>query len=365
MPAGPAPHADEFNAWLANGHAGEMAYLYRTAEERRDARLVFPGARSIVVLGWNYHLHDLPEEVRQDHARGLIARYAWGDDYHDVLRLLLEELADFARRESGGTAIARAYVDSGPILERDWAAAAGLGFIGKNTCFIRPRSGSWFFLAELLLDVEMEPSAMAAESHKPPIQPGKTGGTCGRCTRCLDVCPTNAFALPYTLDARRCISYLTIELKGPIPRELRPLLGNWVFGCDLCQDVCPWNRRFAQPRHSLALDAAIALGAPPLLDLIRLTPEEFRKRFRRSPVLRAKRRGFLRNVCVALGNWGSIEAIPALADALQDPEPLVRRHAAWALGRMEDRRRARNHLQNALAHEIDAQVRGEILAALE
>jgi len=167
------------------------------------------------------------------------------------------------------------------------------------------------------------------------------------------------------LDARRCISYLTIELKGPIPLELRPLLGNWVFGCDLCQDVCPWNRRFAQPRHPLALDAAIALGAPPLLDLVHLTPEAFRRKFRRSPVLRAKRRGFLRNVCVALGNWGSGEAIPALADALRDPEPLVRGHAAWALGRTTERRRARSHLQNALPYETDAQVRGEILAALE
>ena len=342
-----------------------MAYMSRTAEKRREARLAFPGVRSIVVLGWNYHLRELPEEVRRDPARGLIASYAWGDDYHDVLRPLLEELADFAHRESGGIATARAYVDTGPVLERDWAAAAGLGFIGKNTCFIRPRSGSWLFLAEILLDVELEPSVMETEARRLSTRPQETAGTCGRCTRCLDICPTQALVSPYILDARRCISYLTIELKGPIPMELRPLLGNWVFGCDLCQDVCPWNRRFARPRQPVALEAAITLGAPPLLDLVRLTPEAFRKKFRRSPVLRAKRRGFLRNVCVALGNWGSGEVVPALADALRDREPLVRGHAAWAMGRTEDRPRARSHLQNALAHEIDAQVRGEILAALQ
>ncbi|MCC7355926.1 MAG: tRNA epoxyqueuosine(34) reductase QueG [Anaerolineae bacterium] len=365
VPAGLAPHAGEFSDWLANGHAGELAYMSRTAEKRRDARLVFPGVRSILVLGWSYHLRELPEEVRRDPARGRIASYAWGYDYHEILRPLLAELTDFVRRESGGVAAARAYVDTGPVLERDWAAAAGLGFIGTNTCFIRPRLGSWLFLAELLLDVDLEPFVVEAETPDFSSRHREAAGTCGRCTRCLEICPTRAFVSPYVLDARRCISYLTIELKGPIPIELRPLLGNWVFGCDLCQDVCPWNQRFAKPRHPLALDAAIASGAPRLLDLIRLTPEMFRQRFRSSPILRAKRRGFLRNVCVALGNWGSSEAVPALADALRDPEPLVRGHAAWALGHTEERQRARRYLEHALSRETDDRTRTEIVAALQ
>jgi epoxyqueuosine reductase len=359
-PAGPAPHAAEFSAWLAAGRAGQMVYMANTAEKRRDPRQVLPGVRSIGVLGWNYHLGTLPTEVRHDPARGLIASYAWWQDYHDTLSPLLQELIAFIQRESDGQAHARAYVDTGPVLERDWAEAAGLGFIGKNTCLIRPRLGSWLFLAVLFLDVDLEPEA----EEPAATDPRRERGTCGRCTRCLDICPTGALVAPHVLDARRCISYLTIELKGPIPAELRPLMGNWVFGCDLCQDVCPWNRRFARPRHPLALDEAIERGAPRLLDLIRLTPQAFRERFQGSPVLRAKRRGFLRNVCVALGNWGSDETIPALADALQDAEPLVRGHAAWALGRIAHGQRPRRHLEAALRRETDDFARGEILAAL-
>lgn len=360
-PAGPAPHAAAFSAWLSAGWAGQMAYMARTAEKRCDPRRVLPGARSMLVLAWSYHLTPLPEEVRRDPSRGLIASYAWERDYHDALLPLLQELVAFVQSESGGKAHARAYVDTGPVLERDWAEVAGLGFIGKNTCLIRPSMGSWLFLAELLLDVDLEP----VPEDSSTTDPQTPRGTCGRCTRCLDICPTRALVAPYVLDARRCISYLTIELKGPIPAEVRPLMGNWVFGCDLCQDVCPWNRRFARPRHPLAPEAAVEMGAPSLLSLIRLTPQAFRGRFRGSPVLRAKRKGFLRNVCVALGNWGSDEAVPALADALQDEEPLVRGHAAWALGRIAGDRRVRRHLEAALHRETDDFARSEIVAALQ
>ena len=352
---GVAPHADAFDAWLAQGYAGEMRYLSRTADQRRDPRHLLPGARSMLVLGWNYYQGDLSEEIQSDPSRGLIASFAWGVDYHHVLEPLLDELVVLARKETGGEA--RAFVDAGPVLERDWAEAAGIGFIGKNTCLIHPDAGSWHFLAEVLLTAELDYNLQL---------PAATGGTCGRCTRCLDICPTDAFVAPYVLDARLCISYLTIELKGSIPRELRPLMGNRIFGCDLCQQVCPWNRRFASPHHALTSDTAIALGAPHLLDLIGLTPERYKARFQGTPILRSKRRGFLRSVCVALGNWGSGEAVPALVQALRDEEPLIRGHAAWALGRViEERRLARNQVEVAYGRERDPIMRQEMQQALE
>lgn len=352
---GEAPHTAAFDAWLAHGYDGEMGYMSRTADQRRDPRLLLPGARTMLVLGWNYYRGELPEETRSDPSRGLIATYAWGADYHHVLNPLLDELVVLARQETGGEA--RAFVDAGPVLERDWAEAAGIGFIGKNTCLIRPNEGSWHFLATVLLTVELDCSLQP---------PAAAEGTCGRCTRCLDICPTDAFVAPYVLDARRCISYLTIELKGPIPRELRPLMGNRILGCDLCQQVCPWNRRFACARHSIAAETAIALGAPHLLDLIGLTPERFKMRFQDTPLLRLRRRGFLRNVCVALGNWGSGESVPALAQALRDEEPLIRGHAAWALGRVtEERQFARGQVEFAYVTERDPLVRQEMQQALE
>jgi epoxyqueuosine reductase len=355
VPIGLAPHAAAFDKWLSQGYAGEMAYMARTADKRRDPRRLLPGARSLMIFGWNYHLGELPEAVRDDPSRGLIAAYAWSEDYHHRLKPLLDELVRLVKRETGGDA--RAFVDTGPVLERDWAAAAGLGFIGKNTCLIRPGMGSWLFLAEILLTVELD-----CRQNPPPA----VGGTCGRCTRCLDVCPTGALVAPYVLDTRRCISYLTIELKGPIPLDLRPLMRNWIFGCDLCQQVCPWNRRFAVPRHLLAIETAIALGAPKLLDLIGLDAEEFGARFQGSPMMRAKRCGFLRNICVALGNWGSGEALPALVKALQDEEPWVRGHAAWALGRMaESRWRARAQIEAAWRRETDPLARQEMMLASE
>ncbi|HJW83075.1 MAG TPA: tRNA epoxyqueuosine(34) reductase QueG, partial [Anaerolineae bacterium] len=244
------------------------------------------------------------------------------------------------------------YVDTGPVLERDFAAQAGLGFTGKNTCLIHPRMGSWLFLGEIILDVELD-------CDEPIANIG-----CGACTGCLTACPTNAFPAPYILDARRCISYLTIELKGSIPRELRPLMGNRIFGCDECQDVCPWPRRFARPTaerafYPIDLDRA----APRLLDLIRMTPGQFRERFSGAPVLRAKRTGLLRNVAVALGNWGDEAAVPALALALDDAEPLVRSHATWALGRIRTPQALRA-LETQRRIEHDSQVIQEISDSL-
>ncbi len=344
-----------------------MAYLARRAQERADLRSLLPGARSAIVLGASYASRDLPADVRDDPSRGRMAAYAWGQDYHDILKPLLFELDAAIRAASGRTTLGRAFVDSGPVLERSWAQEAGLGFIGKNTCLISPRLGSWTLLAVLLVPEEVsrftshrsdERQAAGSQRH---VANGKSQ-TCGACTRCLDVCPTGAFPAPHLLDARRCISYLTIELKGPIPHELRPRLGNWIFGCDLCQEVCPYNRRFARPGRLAALAGQPEMAAPRLLDLLALDEAGFRQRFHGSPVLRAKRRGLLRNVCVALGNWGDAAAVPGLTGALHDHEPLVRGHAAWALGRIASPS-ARQALRAAETTEQDGYVRTEIAAA--
>ncbi len=359
-PAGPSPDYARFASWLAAGYAGEMDYLMRRAGERADLRAVWPDARSAIVLGANYFTGELPASVRADPSRGLIAAYACGDDYHDQVKSRLFELDAAIRAATGRTTLGRAFVDTGPVLERSWAATAGLGFIGKNTCLIVPRLGSWLFLAVLLVPEELADGRWQ-------VADGETcravTGTCGACTRCLTVCPTGAFPAAHVLDARRCISYLTIELRGPIPVELRPALGNWIFGCDLCQIVCPWNRRFARPTRLPAFAPRPDMAAPKLLDLLALDEAGFRRRFRRSPVLRTKRRGLLRNVCVALGNWGSPEATPGLSAALNDHEPLIRGHAAWALGCIGDAP-AHHALAQRLAVETDHWVRREITDAL-
>ncbi len=363
-----SPGAGAYRAWLANGYHGEMGYLARpdAVAKRTDPGRILPGAQSIVVVALNYHTLPLAPHLRDDLSRGLLASYAWGSDYHDLMLPRLQQLAARVEQETGGPVAAKAFVDTGPILERAWAAQAGLGFLGRNTNLIHPRLGSWLFLGELLLTVD-------AVGQKPEIE---TEGTCGRCTRCLDACPTRALVAPYVLDARRCISYLTIELKGPIPRELRPLLGNRIFGCDICQEVCPWNRRFAHPTAQPAIlpaaGARQAAGRPPadgtvapqLLELLALDDGAFRRRFAGSPVRRAKRRGLLRSVAVALGNWRHPVAAPGLVRALDDAEPLVRGHAAWALGRIGTHE-ARQALQRANSAERDGWVRDEITAALQ
>jgi epoxyqueuosine reductase len=307
-----------FAEWIARGYAGEMAYLTSQAPRRGDLRRAFPWARSVLSVGAQYDTPH-PFSTEAGAGAGWIARYAWGDDYHDVMKAMLERLAAALEAEAGAFRW-RAYVDTGPIVERAYAAAAGLGAWGKNTCLLHPEHGSWFFLGELVTDLELLPDA-----PRPDM--------CGSCTACLDACPTGALPAPYVLDATRCISYLTIELKGAIPEPLRPGVGRQVFGCDICQDVCPWNRR--RRRHGRpSFEPRAGQLAPDLEELARLDEEGFRARFRGSAVKRAKRRGLLRNVAVALGNSGDPVHRPVLERLADDDDALVREHARWALGRL-------------------------------
>ncbi|HYB74690.1 MAG TPA: tRNA epoxyqueuosine(34) reductase QueG [Candidatus Sulfotelmatobacter sp.] len=348
-PVGAPRHAGSFAEWLRRGLHGEMAYMARTAGQRMHPGEFLPWARSIISVGMGYATPH-PPGVPPGDPRGWISRYAWGDDYHDVLQERLDGLLAAVRELAPG-AQGRAYVDAGPVLERDAAARAGLGWIGKNTLLLHPARGSWFFLGELFLDLVLE--------YDRPLR-----DRCGRCDLCLKACPTGAFLGPYVLDARRCISYLTIELKGAIPRELRPLVGAHVFGCDICQDVCPYNAKNKAFAAEPAFDPRPGLRAPELIPLLGLTEAEFRRRFAGSPLTRPKRRGFLRNVCVALGNLKDPQAVPALARALrEDAEPLVRGHAAWALGRIGTPE-ALQALEEASRREADAAVRSELAEAL-
>jgi epoxyqueuosine reductase len=314
----PPPELAFFGEWIDRGHAGKMRYLTDQRERRGDIRVAFPWARSIVCVGLQYDTPQ-PYSTQAPPGRGWIARYAWGDDYHDVMKAMLERLRVSLVAELG-VGESRVYVDTGPIVERAWAAAAGLGAWGKNTCLLHPEHGSWFFLGEVITDLDLEADAPRADM-------------CGTCTACLEACPTGALPAPFVLDATRCISYLTIELKEPIPEERRPELGAHVFGCDLCQDVCPWNRKRTQ-RGPAAFEGRDGLTAPDLSWLAGMTEETFRSTFRRSPVKRAKRRGLLRNVAVALGNSGDAKHRPTLERLARDADPLVREHATWALSRL-------------------------------
>lgn len=359
----PPPHFPVFESWLDAGRHGEMGYLAAATarQTRADPGLILPGCRSILVLGMRYppdyprdgggHVEDTQVEPS---LKGRVASYAWGTDYHEILPERMQALVKSIESLVGRAVSNRWYTDTGPILERDLAQRAGLGWIGKNTCLIHPRQGSNFLLAEILLDLEL---AVDAPFH---------ADRCGSCTRCLEACPTACILPDRTLDARRCLSYLTIELKGAIPQELRSLLGNWVFGCDLCQQVCPWNQRFASAdlRIEPAFMPRPELPEPDLLRELTLTREAFNQKFRGSPVKRTRRTGYLRNVAVALGNSGNLGAIPTLAQALEhDPEPLVRGHAAWALGRLQAPV-ARSALENARLRESDLLVQDEIRTAL-
>jgi epoxyqueuosine reductase len=313
----PPAHAPDFSEWLNEGAHGEMEYMARGAEKRRDPQKVLPGAKSVVVLALNYFQGQTAYRVA---ATGRIARYAWGDDYHDVIAAKLRKI-DSLLREFGGEQ--KCYVDTGPVLERDFAAEAGIGWHGKSTMLINEGLGTWFFLAEVLTTLELPPDPPAVDR-------------CGTCVRCIEACPTGAITAPHKLDARRCISYLTIELKGAIPIELRPLVGDRIFGCDDCLDACPWNR-FAQISHESAFAARRSTTDFALRDYLKLSDADFRNLFRDSPIKRIKRRGFLRNVCVALGNIGTSEDLPALEQAVRDPERLIAEHAEWAIGRIQRR----------------------------
>jgi epoxyqueuosine reductase len=318
----PPAHATEFRDWLRQGAHGEMDYMQRGEEKRCDPQNVLPGARSMVVLALNYFQGEEPPRRSQTAATGRIARYAWGDDYHDVIREKLDEIDQFLRSFEGQQ---KCYVDTGPILERDHAAQSGIGWHGKSTMLIDERLGTWFFLAEVVTTLEL-----------PADEP--VPNRCGTCERCITACPTGAITAPHQLDARRCISYLTIELKGAIPLELRPLIGDRIFGCDDCLDACPWNR-FAQASRQSAFSARRSTTGISLREYLELNDDQFRGLFKNSPVKRIKRRGFLRNVCVALGNAGDASDLPALERAAADPEPLIAEHAAWAIQRIHERQK--------------------------
>jgi epoxyqueuosine reductase len=343
-------HGESFADWLRRGYHGEMEYLSRTAEKRMNPGAFSPWARSVVSVAVNYNT-PYDRRVERQGMRGWISRYAWGEDYHDVMQAKLMRLLEYVREEAGPEVQGQVFVDAGPVLDRDAGARAGIGWYGKNTNLLSVQIGSFFFLGELFLSLPLE--------WDRPIR-----DRCGQCRLCLDACPTNAFVGPYVLDARKCTSYLTIELKGAIPRELRPLMGGHIFGCDICQDVCPYNTKVKATREP-AFHPRQGRHAPDLIPLLSLTEAGFKATFAGSPILRAKRPGFLRNVCVALGNLKRSEAVPALIATLEkDPDPLVRGHAAWALGQMPARD-AEQALSEARVRETDAMVLEEIQAAID
>ena len=347
-PMRPAPHEQSFAQWLREGLAGNLDYMQRTESLRRDPRELVPWAVSIISVGMNYY-SGYSRPVDSSEPRGWISRYAWGDDYHNLMKGKLEVLLESIGQFHDGNIQGKAFVDSGPVLERDFAGIAGLGWIGKNTHLISPKKGSWFFLGELFVDLPL--------AYDRPIR-----DRCGRCDLCLKACPTGAFVGPYVLDARRCISYLTIELKDWMPRSLRPLVGNHIFGCDICQEVCPYNVK-ALPTAEMAFRPRPGLHAPELIAFLSLSEAEFRQRFRASPILRAKRRGFLRNVAVALGNLKALDAVPALIRSLDDEESVVRGHVAWALGQI-GAQTALDPLHRRLRAENDADVQEELRQAI-
>ena len=344
------PHADAFREWLERGMHATMAYIPRSEEKRLDPEQVVPGARSIVAVAKLYRTQDIPHDLRDDRERGVISRYAWGDDYHDIVKEQLNELRTWLEERSDAPFDSRVYVDSGPVLEREVAMLAGLGWIGKNTMLMSRELGSYFFLGEIITTLGLVADEPVTDH-------------CGSCTKCLDACPTDAFPAPYTLDARKCLSYLTIERKGEIPAEYRELAGNHIFGCDICQEACPWNRK-APLADDTEYRPREGLVTPALAPLMGMSDEAFRERFRGSPLKRPKRRGLLRNVAVALGNTCDPDAIPALEAGLSDAEPLVRRHVAWGLGRIGGKR-AQEALRRAGAAEDDADVLAEIDDALQ
>lgn len=355
----PPLHLGVYENWLAQGRQASLHYLAseRARQRRADPRLILPECRSILVLGIRYFAPraetpatDNPAE--ENMPTGRVAAYAWGEDYHAVLvermRVLVGQIEILAGRPVSN----RYYTDTGPLLERDLAQQAGLGWIGKNTCLIHPRQGSYFLLAEILLDLDLPADEPFPNDH------------CGSCRRCLEACPTQCILPDRTLDARRCISYLTIELKEQIPPDLRGAMGEWVFGCDICQQVCPWNLRFAGEEGDTAFAPRPEVAGVPLMDDLRLTPQEFNLKFKSSPVQRAKRRGYLRNVAVALGNAKDRRTIELLGDVLvNESEVLVRSQAAWALGQIGGEA-ARARLAAARQRETATEVLAEIATTL-
>ncbi|MGL4423822.1 MAG: tRNA epoxyqueuosine(34) reductase QueG [Gemmataceae bacterium] len=310
-PATPADGFQQFQAWVAAGYAGEMAYLSDHPSRRESPTAIVPEAQSVIMLGWNYSGQTIdPEEFR-------IAKYAAGADYHDIIRPKLNTLCDWLS-ERFPESRSRGIVDTAPLLERDFARRAGLGWIGKNTLLIHKHRGSFLFLAAIVTTVALTPDAPHQSSH------------CGTCRACLDACPTGAFPQPHVLDARRCISYLTIELKGSIPLELRSDMGDWLYGCDVCQDVCPWNRHAAADTPAEPFPLSLAA-------ILQLTDADFRVRFRGTVFFRLKRRGLVRNALIVLGNVGTPEQLSFVEPLLTDPEPIVAEAAVWAQNQIQRR----------------------------
>jgi epoxyqueuosine reductase len=350
----PPPHLATFEHWLQSGRHGEMVYLAtdRARQRRADPLEILPECRAVLSLGIRHPAPGSANPPKAINNSGRVASYAWGEDYHLVLKNRLGSLVSYLEDQTRHPIANRWYTDTGPILEREFAQRAGLGWIGKNTCLINPHLGSYFLLAEIFLAIDLTPDQPISQDH------------CGSCTRCLEACPTACILSDRTIDARRCISYLTIELKGAIPHDLRPQLQDWVFGCDVCQEVCPWNIRFASPEGDPAFAPHADIPHPNLNAEMHLTPETFNQKFKGSPIKRPKRRGYLRNVAVALGNTKDPKAIPDLVPALfYDHEPLVRGHSAWALGQIGGES-ALNALQDARENESNPEVLAEIHAAI-
>lgn len=315
-PALPAAHRELYEQWVAEGKYGDMAWMARNLDRRTDPRIVQPGAKSVIMFAMSYY-QGMPQSGALE---GRIARYAWNEDYHDLIEKKLREVDAFLISR-GGTQ--RSYVDTGPVLERDFASESGLGWNGKSTMQIHRSLGAWFFLADIITTLDFTPDTPAKD-------------LCGKCTRCMTACPTQAITAPRRMDARRCISYLTIESKGSIPLEFRRAIGDHLYGCDDCLAACPWNR-FAQISHEATFAARETVFDMKLREMLTLTDEQFRALFAKSPIKRIKRPAFLRNVCVVLGNIGTPEDLPALEHAALDEHPLIAEHAQWAISEIQQR----------------------------
>ena len=384
----PSSHETTVRNWVKEGYHGGMSWYERSLDKRVNPEKLFDSAKTIIMVGVNYYPFDYPEDILNDPSRGIIARYAVYDDYHEILLPKLVQLKDFIEKEIRRPLEYKAYVDTGPILEREIAARAGLGFQGRNTTLINFEYGSWVLLAELIIDVETEPviasepgergnleitSSHEKNSPQPPLMQrggeegtaeipsilapserseclGKRGGpkdrgvlkgTCGTCTRCIDICPTKAILKPGVIDSNKCISYLTIEHKGVIPLEFRKLMKNRIYGCDICQEICPWNKSRQKVSKKKDFKAREDLFAPKLLDLFPMSQEQFSSRFKKSPIKRAKREGFLRNVLVAMGNWADPSLLPILEKSLQDESAVIRASGVWALQQIKSSSSAR------------------------
>ncbi|MGA9397957.1 MAG: tRNA epoxyqueuosine(34) reductase QueG [Anaerolineaceae bacterium] len=354
LPKRPA-HYDKFLYWLSEGHAADMSYLEteRARACREDPSMLFPECKSIITLLARYPSPVNQGDIQRTVEQGKVAAYAWGEDYHTILVGKLNQLVSNFQAAAGRTIMSMAVTDSVPLLERELAQSAGLGWIGKNSCLISPRHGSFTFIAELLVDVQLAPDEKRIPDH------------CGTCQRCVDACPTRCILPDRTIQAERCISYLTIENRGDISTELRPLMGNWVFGCDICQSVCPWNRK---PDDKL-VDGGFKLHSHlKKLDLVNelaLSEEGFKRIFKCSPISRTRRRGYLRNIALVLGNQRDLKAVNPLIQVMKcDPDPVVRTTAVWSLSKFGSEQ-IELELQTALAGETNISVRDEINQALK